>query len=91
MGEFMNRIRAVCFIVYFVILTLIMGLGAMPIRVFKRHEAALRYAKLWSSLTLLGLKTFCRIRVRVIGAETCLILPALSPPSIRPISTGSYG
>lgn len=74
----MNRIRACVFIIYFVVLTLFMGLGALPIRVLKRRSMALSYAQLWSSLTLWGLKTLCRIRIRVTGAENlpdgaCLI------------------
>ncbi|GBR04276.1 1-acyl-sn-glycerol-3-phosphate acyltransferase [Asaia siamensis] len=74
----MNRIRALFFIIYFVILTLVMGLGALPIRALRRQEAALRYAQLWSSLTLKGLKFFCGVSVRITGAENlpdgaCLI------------------
>ncbi|RUT27294.1 1-acyl-sn-glycerol-3-phosphate acyltransferase [Asaia sp. W19] len=74
----MNRIRAFLFITYFVILTLIMGIGAMPIRVLRRRDLALRYAQSWSALTLRGLRFFCRIRIRVVGAENlpegaCLI------------------
>jgi len=69
----MIRIRAWLFMSYFIILTLIMGVIAMPIRALRRHKLALRYAQLWSSLTLRGLSLICRIRITVTGREN---LPA---------------
>ncbi|GBQ84650.1 lysophospholipid acyltransferase family protein [Asaia krungthepensis] len=63
----MTRIRASLFVTYFIILTLLMGLGAMPIRLLRRRSLALRYAQCWSALTLWGLKNFCRIRITVTG------------------------
>ncbi|GBQ12689.1 lysophospholipid acyltransferase family protein [Swaminathania salitolerans] len=65
----MIRVRALLFIVYFVTLTLVMGLGALPIRILRRRDAALRYAQRWSALTLWGLSAFCRIRIRVVGTD----------------------
>lgn len=64
----MIRTRAFLFIVYFSVLTLAMGLGALPIRLLGRKRAALRYAQLWSKLTLEGLSGLCNIRIRVVGA-----------------------
>lgn len=74
----MNRIRAILFVTYFVILTLIMGLVAMPIRALRHRLLALRYAQIWSRLTLWGLKALCNIRITVTGTENlpegaCLI------------------
>lgn len=74
----MNRIRAILFVTYFVTLTLIMGLIAMPIRALRHRTLALRYAQCWSRLTLWGLRVLCNIRIVVTGAENlpegaCLI------------------
>lgn len=74
----MSIIRSVLFNVYFLVLTLLMGVGAIPVRLLSRRSTALRYAKLWSRLVLAGLKTLCGIRIDIQGLENlpdgpCLI------------------
>lgn len=74
----MNRLRACLFVIYFVVLTVVMGLGAMPIRAMRHRTLALRYARSWSTLTLWGLSVLCRIRIKVTGRHNlpegaCLI------------------
>ncbi|CAI9121163.1 lysophospholipid acyltransferase family protein [Brytella acorum] len=73
----MTTIRAFLFSVYLVVLTLVMGIGTIPIRLTGRRHAALRYAKLWSRLVLAGLTRICDIRIEVTGQEHLLHGPAL--------------
>ncbi|WP_342628323.1 lysophospholipid acyltransferase family protein [Nguyenibacter vanlangensis] len=68
-------VRACLFNVYFMLLTLVMGVGAWPIRLFAR-SLALPYAKLWTRLAVGGLRRICGIRLVVTGREH---LPAGRP------------
>ncbi|GBR05982.1 1-acyl-sn-glycerol-3-phosphate acyltransferase [Gluconacetobacter liquefaciens] len=61
-------VRACLFNLYFVLLTIVMGIAAMPIRLFARRYA-LPYAKLWTRLSVAGLCHICGIRVVVTGRE----------------------
>ncbi|MBB2203730.1 lysophospholipid acyltransferase family protein [Gluconacetobacter takamatsuzukensis] len=61
-------VRACLFNLYFVLLTVAMGIAAMPIRLFA-HRYALSYAKLWTRLSVAGLCHICGIRVVVTGRE----------------------
>ncbi|GBR44800.1 lysophospholipid acyltransferase family protein [Neokomagataea thailandica] len=62
-------LRGLAFNLYLFWLTLIMGIGAIPIRLLKRDALALRYAQLWSRAVLRGLSTICNIRIAIHGAE----------------------
>lgn len=62
-------LRGLAFNLYLLWLTLFMGLGALPIRLLRREELALRYAQLWSRAVLRGLCVICNIRIVVHGAE----------------------
>ncbi len=64
----MTLLRAGLFNLYFLLLTVLMGLGAFWIRLFDRPRA-LAYAALWCRLTLCGLRLICGIRVALSGAE----------------------
>ncbi len=68
-------LRALLFNLYFTVLTIAMGLAALPIRWFAPSRA-LRYAQLWAGLSLAGLRAICRIEVRVTGLQH---LPADTP------------
>lgn len=61
-------VRACLFNLYFVLLTIVMGIAAFPIRMVARRFA-LPYAKLWTRLTVAGLRHICGIRVVVTGRE----------------------
>jgi 1-acyl-sn-glycerol-3-phosphate acyltransferase len=64
----MTLLRACLFNLYFVLLTVAMGLGAFSIRLFaKRH--ALAYAALWCRLSIDGLRVICGIRIALSGRE----------------------
>ncbi|MBV1831458.1 1-acyl-sn-glycerol-3-phosphate acyltransferase [Komagataeibacter sp. AV436] len=64
----MTVLRAFVFNLYFVVLTLVMGIAAFAIRLFGK-KYALAYAKLWTGLTLRGLERICRIDIQVSGLE----------------------
>ena len=64
----MTVLRALVFNLYFLLLTVVMGVIAFPIRLFAPGYA-LSYAKLWTRLTLRGLQRICKIRIRVSGRE----------------------
>lgn len=64
----MTLIRASLFNLYFVLLTLVMGLGAFWIRLFAKPRA-LAYATLWCRLSLRGLMVICGIRIVLTGRE----------------------
>lgn len=64
----MTFIRSISFTIYFVFLTLIMGIAAFGIR-FIAKKYALSYAQLWTRLSLKGLEKFCKISTEVIGKE----------------------
>lgn len=61
-------VRTCLFNLYFVLLTIVMGIAAMPIRLFARRYA-LPYAKLWTRLSLAGLCRICGITIVVTGRE----------------------
>ncbi|WP_040509087.1 lysophospholipid acyltransferase family protein [Gluconobacter morbifer] len=74
----MSILRGLLFNLYLLLLTLIMGIGALPIRLMKRRALALRYAKLWSRAVLAGFEHLCGVRIRISGTENlppgpCLI------------------
>ena len=60
--------RSILFNLYFVLLTLLMGLLAFWVRLFGRRHA-LRYATLWCRLSIAGLQRICRIRIELTGRE----------------------
>lgn len=64
----MTFIRSISFTIYFVFLTLIMGIAAFGIR-FIAKKYALSYAQLWTRLSLKGLEKLCKISTEVIGKE----------------------
>lgn len=64
----MTFVRACIFNLYFFVLTLVMGIAALPIRAFI-PSCALSYAQAWTRLTIRGLKLICGIRVVVHGRE----------------------
>lgn len=61
-------IRSFLFYVYFITLTITMGLFAFYIRFFAQKHA-LSYAQRWTDLTLKGLKKICHISIEVKGQE----------------------
>lgn len=73
----MITFRAILFAVYFILLTLVMGIGAVPIRILKRREAALRYAKLWARMVLAGFSRVCGTRIEVTGLTHISDAPCL--------------
>lgn len=64
----MTFVRACIFNVYFFVLTLVMGIVALPIRIFV-PSCALSYAQAWTRLTVKGLQRICGIRIVVSGRE----------------------
>ena len=73
----MSFVRGTLFNLYLLILTLIMGVFAFPIRLLNRRDAALGYAKLWSKAVLWGLERLCGIRIVITGQENLPDGPAL--------------
>ncbi|MXV44754.1 1-acyl-sn-glycerol-3-phosphate acyltransferase [Saccharibacter sp. 17.LH.SD] len=73
----MSLIRGTLFNIYLIILTLIMGIIAFPIRLMKKHDLALRYAQLWSHAVLWGLQHLCSIRITITGKENIPAGPVL--------------
>lgn len=73
----MSLIRGSLFNLYLLILTLIMGVFAFPIRLLNRRDAALGYAKLWARAVLWGLEWLCGVRIVVSGQENLPDGPAL--------------
>jgi len=69
----MILLRALAFNLYFVILTLLMGIGALPIRLSgnqaRKQDRALRYAQRWTAATLKGLQHICGITLEITGQE----------------------
>lgn len=65
----MSILRGSLFNLYLVLLTLVMGLAAFPIRVLNQRSFALRYAKLWSRAILWGLRYLCQINIVIKGTE----------------------
>ncbi len=61
-------LRAALFNLYFLVLTVLMGLAAFWVRLAARRHA-LGYAKSWAGLTLSGLRILCGIRVDVRGLQ----------------------
>ena len=73
----MSILRGLLFNLYFLILTLIMGIGAFPIRLTGRADLALRYAKLWSRAVLFGFSRLCSVRIEITGLEHIPAGPSL--------------
>ena len=67
-GAVMAVFRSILFNVLAFLLTLVMGVGAFPVRWFA-HGLALPYAKLWSRLVLRLFQTICGVEVRITGQE----------------------
>ena len=68
-------LRASLFNLYFLLLTVVMGIAAFWVRLVAPGHA-LGYAKAWAALTLAGLRVLCGIRIVVTGTEH---LPASRP------------
>ncbi len=64
----MTLLRACLFNLYFLLVTLAMGIGAFWVRLFAR-DRALPYAALWCRLVLRGLGVICGVRIVLSGAE----------------------
>lgn len=64
----MALLRSVLFNVLAFVLTLLMGVGAFPIRWFAKRYA-LPYARLWARLVLLLFRRICGVEVRITGQE----------------------
>ena len=64
----MILVRAALFNLYFVLLTVGMGLLAFSVRLFARRHA-LAYATLWCRLSIAGLRRICGIRIELTGRE----------------------
>ncbi|MFT8353189.1 MAG: lysophospholipid acyltransferase family protein [Gluconobacter japonicus] len=73
----MSIFRGLLFNLYFLFLTLIMGLGALPIRALGRKDLALSYAKLWSRAVLFGFSHLCSVRIAITGQENIPSGPCL--------------
>ncbi|QEO18481.1 lysophospholipid acyltransferase family protein [Acetobacter vaccinii] len=71
-------VRSIVFNVLAFALTLLMGVGAFPVRWFL-HQWALPYARLWSRLVLWLFGRICGVRLQVSGLEN---LPASGPALI---------
>ncbi|GBR50321.1 1-acyl-sn-glycerol-3-phosphate acyltransferase [Neokomagataea thailandica NBRC 106555] len=65
----LSFMRGSAFNLYLFWLTLIMGIGALPIRCFKNEALALGYARLWAKAVLRGLCFICNIRIVIEGKE----------------------
>ncbi len=59
-------LRAALFNLYFLLLTVLMGLAAFWVRLVAPHHA-LGYARAWARWTLSGLRVLCGVRVEVSG------------------------
>ncbi len=64
----MSLLRVSLFNIYFVVLTVVLGVAGLWVRAFRRHDA-FGLARLWIRLTVGGLRALCGIRVAVIGRE----------------------
>ncbi len=64
----MTLLRAGLFNLYFGVLTLVMGIGALWVRWFARPQA-LAYAKLWCRLAIRGFRAICGVHVELSGIE----------------------
>lgn len=65
----MSILRGVLFNLYLFWITLFMGLGTIPIRLMKRQDLALSYAKLWARAVLAGFTRICSVRIEITGQE----------------------
>ncbi|MBE7209570.1 MAG: 1-acyl-sn-glycerol-3-phosphate acyltransferase [Gluconacetobacter diazotrophicus] len=61
-------LRSIAFNLYFLLLTVAMGLAAVPVRLFGRRHA-LEYSRRWAALSLAGLHRICGIELRISGLE----------------------
>lgn len=68
MTSSLTVLRSALFALYFLLLTVLMGVGAFWVRLVM-PQLALGYAKRWAGLTLVGLRVICRIRIEVSGRE----------------------
>ncbi|QDH13090.1 1-acyl-sn-glycerol-3-phosphate acyltransferase [Formicincola oecophyllae] len=59
--------RGTLFNLYFLLLTLAMGLAALPIRATRNQALALRYAQRWARAVLWGFEHLCHVPVKVTG------------------------
>ncbi|NHN87164.1 lysophospholipid acyltransferase family protein [Acetobacter conturbans] len=64
----MRVIGSALFRIYIVVISTLMGVAAIPIRLFLR-QYALAYAKLWTRCCLAGARTLCGIHTRIEGLE----------------------
>ncbi|MCE0743156.1 1-acyl-sn-glycerol-3-phosphate acyltransferase [Acetobacter sicerae] len=64
----MRVIRSALFRIYIVVISVLMGWAAMPVRLFVPRYA-MPYAKLWARFYLAGGRFWCGIRTRVEGLE----------------------
>ena len=76
----MRVIRSALFRIYIVVISILMGWAAMPVRLFASRYA-MPYAKLWARFYLAGGRFWCGIRTRVVGLEK---LPTDKPFLIAP-------
>jgi len=68
MASISTVLRAVLFNLYFLLLTVLMGLAAIWIRLVM-PQRALSYAKCWAGLTLAGLRVICGVRIEISGRQ----------------------
>ena len=71
----MQRLRSVCYAVYFFLVLLVFGLAGVLVRLFAR-KWALGLAKAWVGVALAGLRPICGIGVEISGLHH---LPAEGP------------
>lgn len=62
-------LRGILFNIYLLLLTITMGVVALPIRLLNRRMLALNYAKLWSRAVLWGLTRLCAIQIDIRGKD----------------------
>ncbi len=64
----MSALRTGLFNLYFVALTLALGLAGLPVRWFRR-DLAFPLARRWIILTVAGLRVLCGVRIEITGRE----------------------
>lgn len=60
-------LRGAVFNLYLIVLTLVMGIGALPLRLLGRQNLALRYAQVWARAVLVGFSWLCNVRIQIHG------------------------
>ncbi|QCE34227.1 1-acyl-sn-glycerol-3-phosphate acyltransferase [Acetobacteraceae bacterium] len=73
-------LRGILFQIYFVPLTIIMGIGGIFLRILRLHILGLRYAQAWSAATLWGFRLCCGVRFEISGMENIPTTAALIAP-----------